>query len=192
MLKKTVCALIGCALGTLPQIALPASAESSYQQSSWFYLGANYGYYKARGGSFDEDNDMLEGMAGFHFTPYLGIEASVLDFGDFGDRLTDAEADGWTAAAILRFPLTGTTGVYAKGGMLFWDASIRRAGDVEEAIDDSDLFYGIGLDFHISRMIGLNAEYVRYELDFGDGGAAALVRGSTDIDAFKLGVRLNF
>ena len=166
MLKKTLCVLVTCTLGAAAPMALPASpATSGYQQSSWLYLGANYGYYKARGGSFDESNDMLEGMVGFHFSPYVGIEASVLDFGDFGDNLTDAEADGWTTAAILRLPLTGTTGIYAKGGMLFWDASVRRAGDVEEAIDDSDLFYGIGLDFHISRMIGLNAEYIRYELD---------------------------
>lgn len=198
MPKKTLHTLIICTLatftlGTIPlaaQAATPASGKS--QKSSWLYLGANYGYYKARGGSFDEDNDMLEGMIGFHFSPYFGIEASVLDFGDFGDRLTDAEADGWTGAAILRLPLTETTGIYAKGGLLFWDASIRRADDAREAIDDSDFFYGVGLDFRVSRLIGINAEYVRYELDFGDGGPAALVRGSTDIDAFKLGVRFNF
>lgn len=190
MLRKVLFALVACGMAAAPLGAREAAAEE--YKSAWFYLGGNYGYYKARGGDFDDETDLIEGAVGFHFTPHLGIEASFIDFGRFGDRLADAEVDGWTAAAILRLPLTDTTGLYAKGGLLFWDAAVSRADDVEEAIDDSDVFYGAGLDFRVSPLISIAVEYVRYEIDIEGPGILAAIRGSTDIDAAKLGVRLTF
>lgn len=185
MLRRTAFVVALCSLGIAPLSAQEGSwtgrdTTATGYKPAWFYVGANYGFYKARGGDFDDDADLIEGMIGFHFTPYVGIEASVIDFGRFGDDLAEADVDGWTGAAVLRFPVTETTGVYAKGGLLFWDAAVERADEVSEAIDDSDFFYGVGLDFWVSPMISLAVEYSRYEVE------------STDIDAAKVGVRLNF
>ena len=188
--RRILFALIVCSMSAVPLAA--REAQAAQYKSSWFYLGGNYGYYKARGGDFDDEADLIEGLVGFQFSPNIGIEASVIDFGRFGDRLSDAEVDGWTVGAVLRLPLTETTAIYAKGGMLFWDAAVRDADDVEEAVDDSDVFYGVGVDFRVSQLIGVNVEYVRYELDIDGSGFATPIRANTDIDAAKIGVRLNF
>lgn len=164
------------------------SASDPAVNDTGIYLGANYGFYKARGGTFDDDNDLPEAVIGISLSRYFAIEASAVDFGRIGGRLIEAEADGWTGSIALRYPLTSTLGIYARGGVLFWDATLRRSGDLEEAVDDSDIFYGVGFDFRISRMLKFIAEYVRYEVDFDESA----LRVETDIDAAKVGLRLIF
>lgn len=183
-----------CAFATLSCLtdeaisAPPNDAESKRNDGGAIYLGANYGFYKSRGGTFDDENDLPEAVIGISISRYFSIEAGAIDFGRVGGRLIEAEADGWTGSVALRYPLTGTLGVYARGGVLFWDATVRRAGNLEEAVDDHDIFYGAGFDFRISRMLKFIAEYVRYEVDFDESA----LRMETDIDAAKVGLRLIF
>lgn len=176
-----------CGMGMAPLLTHADDARGA-DSGPAFYLGANYGYYKARGADFDDDYDLLEGVLGIHFSRYLGIEASVIDFGRIGSPRIEAEVDGWTASAMLRLPVSDTTAIYARGGMLFWDADLRAADDIDEAIDDSDVFYGAGVDFRINRMLRLAVEYVRYEIEFEAGPISV----TTDIDAAKVGLRLTF
>lgn len=164
------------------------SAKSKKGDVGTLYLGANYGFYKTRGGAFDDENNLPEAVIGFNLSRYFAIEAGAVDFGRIGGRLIEAEADGWTGSAAFRLPLTDTLGLYARGGVLFWDATIRRAGDAEEAANDRDIFYGAGFDFRISRMLMFIVEYVRYEIDFDE----SVFRVETDIDAAKVGMRLVF
>jgi OOP family OmpA-OmpF porin len=188
IMSSAICsvAAFSCLENGAAQSAGPtAEAKGS---DTGIYLGANYGFYKARGGTFDDDNDLPEAAIGINLSRYFAIEASAIDFGRIGGRLIEAEADGWTGSLALRYPLTETLGIYARGGVLFWDVTLRRSGDTEDAIDDSDIFYGVGFDFRISRMLKFIAEYVRYEIDFDESA----LRVETDIDAAKVGLRLIF
>ncbi|MDX9739984.1 MAG: outer membrane beta-barrel protein [Gammaproteobacteria bacterium] len=183
-----------CGIAAFPCLANDAASASSGSSAhskndvGTFYLGANYGFYKARGGTFDDENDLPEAVIGINLSRYFAIEASAIDFGRVGGRLIESEADGWTGSIALRYPLTRTLGIYARGGVLFWDATIRRAGNLEEAVDDRDIFYGAGFDFRISRMLKFIVEYARYEVDFDESA----LRVETDIDAAKVGLRLVF
>lgn len=192
MIRKitTALTLLCLSLGLAPLAA--QETRGIGDDRSWLYLGANYGWYKAKGGDFDDDTDLVEGQIGYHFTPAFALEAGYIDFGDFGDRNVEADADGWTAAAVLRFALTDTTALYGKVGMLFWDADVRSADEVSEAVDDSDLFYGAGVDFRFSPLLSLLVEYVRYEIDIDGSDLTPPIRGGPDIDALKAGLRLNF
>lgn len=190
MIRKITSALALFCLALSPLAAQETRGLSD--DRSWLYLGANYGLYKAKGGDFDDETDLIEGQIGYHFSPFFALELGYIDFGEFGDRIAEAEADGWTAAALLRFPLTDTTSLHGKVGMLFWDADVRAADEVSEAVDDSDLFYGVGLDFRVGPMLSLIVEYVRYEIDIDGSNFALPLRGGTDIDALKGGIRLNF
>ena len=193
----TVTVLLCCGIAAFPCFANDGSAGSPAESNDGgskkgdvgrLYLGANYGFYKARGGAFDDENNLPEAVIGINLSRYFAIEASAVDFGRIGGRLIEAEADGWTGSAALRLPLTDTLGLYARGGVLFWDATIRRAGNLDEAVNDRDIFYGAGFDFRISRMLMFIVEYVRYEVDFDE----SVFRATADIDAAKVGMRLVF
>lgn len=190
MPAKILIAFVLCGMSASPLLvhAEDTRDTKSGHTASWLYLGANYGYYKARGADFDDDYDLLEGLIGVNFSRYFGIEASAIDFGRIGSPRIEAEVDGWSGSALLRLPLSASTAIYARGGMLFWDATVRNADSLDEAIDDSDVFYGAGIDFRVNRMLRIAFEYVRYEIDFEAGPISV----DTDIDAAKVGLRLDF
>ncbi|MDR2876943.1 MAG: porin family protein [Chromatiales bacterium] len=179
-------ALLG--MSAMPLLAKSNDNPGSSNAAPHFYLGANYGYYKTPDSKFSNEYDLLEGLIGVNFSRYFGIEASAINFGHIGAAQIEAEVDGWTGSAMLRLPLSNVMAIYARGGMLFWNAKLQRSDSLHETLDDSDMFYGAGIDFRITRMLRFAFEYVRYEIMF----EASPVRVTTDIDAAKLGLRLDF
>lgn len=188
MRGKTMAAMLIMALNALPVLAEDWEDSARASPVGRFFIGVNYGYYKTRGSDFDDDNDLLEAVLGINLSRHFGLEVTAIDLGRIGGRLVDASADGWTGSALVRFPLTRTLGIHARAGMLMWDARLRGPGSLEQKIDDSDFFYGGGLEFYVSRSILLNAEYIRYRLKHERDP----VRVRTDLDAAKVGVRLQF
>ncbi|MEF1211634.1 outer membrane beta-barrel protein, partial [Vibrio alginolyticus] len=56
------------------------------------YVGANYGYLKVDGqDDFDDDSDVIQGLVGYRFNPYLALEGGYIDFGSYGNNLANAE-----------------------------------------------------------------------------------------------------
>src|SRR5690554_3319635 len=141
--------------------ALAVAQSSQDQHATGIYLGANYGGYKARNGDFDDDRDLIEGVAGWQITRYLGIEGNYIDFGKYGNRIAKADVDGYGAAVVGKFPITDSFAIYAKGGHFWWDGSVKVLG-VKRSQEDDSWFYGVGALFQINTAIAITAEYKRY------------------------------
>lgn len=186
-------ALVG---GLTAALLIPAFAVSqNYQDnnaSTGVYIGGNYGGYKARGGDFEDENDLYEVLLGWQISPYLGVEANYTDFGDYGDRFASAEVDGVGAAIVGTFPISDNFGLYAKGGQFWWDGDVKVAG-FREDFDDDSLYYGIGAKLLMTNALHLTAEYKRYDIEF-DGSEFPLPPrdDETDLDTLTVGMRYTF
>lgn len=174
--------------------SMAAKAQSQYRSGSdsHIYVGGNYGVYKDRGGDFDEDDDFTELLVGIQANSFLGIEASYLNFGEFSGNIGSADVDGYDLALVGRLPLTDSFGLFAKGGLLFWEVDTKVAG-IKRDYDGDDPFVGVGADFKVTDNLIVALEYDRYRIDLDDsnlpnpGG-----NWDGDMDTMKLGARLAF
>jgi len=172
--------------------ALLFAAGASADPESGLYAGGNYGGFKARGGDFKDDHDLLEGVVGWQIIPHLAIEGNYINFGKYGNSAASAEVDGYGASVVGRLPLTDSFSIYAKGGMFWWDADVKVLG-VKRSQSDESPFYGVGAAFHITPALGLIAEYKRFEMDYERRDFPVAPRNSnTDLDTLTVGVRFNF
>jgi outer membrane protein OmpA-like peptidoglycan-associated protein len=118
-------------------------------------------------------------FAGWRFNRYLAVGASYVDLGELqasGDSIdepnfTDTiEADAmeaWVAAFLPigdRFSLFGTVGAFN------WDQEVTYADDngtFNGSTDGTDMTYGVGANYAVTRRIGVHAAYSWYP-DVGD------------------------
>lgn len=173
-----------------PALALAQSSQDLHETG--IYLGANYGGYKARGGDFDDEKDLIEGVAGWQITRYLGVEGNYIDFGKYGNRAAKADVSGYGAAVVGKFPITDNLAIYAKGGHFWWDGSVKVL-NVRRSQDDDSWFYGLGAVFQVNQAIGITAEYKRYDIEYDRKKFPVPPNSSdTDIDTVTVGVRVTF
>lgn len=134
----------------------------------------------------DDDRVSWKAFGGMSFAPGLALEGQYIDFGKSKGSVTEADADGWTAALVAGIPL-GAIQPYAKAGALFWDVDARAQGPINTfryGDDGTDFFWGVGAEFAFSPAVALRIEYERYTLDGSDI--------ETDIDAASAGLRFSF
>lgn len=191
-LKKSA---LGFLVGTVGIASLAplsyAAPGTSEDQETKFYVGGNYGGFKARGGDFEDENDLIEGVLGVRVSPYFSVEGAYTYFGEFGD-VADADLDGLSLAGAVRLPVSDTFGVYLKGGYLWWEADVE-AGALDDSIDGEEPFYGAGVDFKVSDHVNLALEYLRYEVDLSDSDLPDAVDDyEADMDAVKVGAKFLF
>lgn len=174
--------------GLLTLTSGAALAQSS-DDDAHVYIGGSYGGFKASGGEFDDEKDLIEVSFGGFFNPYLGLEASGTYFGEYGGDLATAEAEGYGMALIGRVPLSDTWGLYAKGGQFFWEASIDTPFGSAET-DGDDPFFAAGTDVDLASNLSMIIEYSRYQIDTELEELEGVE--DTDLDTVKVGVRLEF
>lgn len=161
----------------------------------------------AASSSGEEDRDTaFKVFLGYRFNPYFAIEGALNSMGDFqargsatdaafGDTLsvtTDVDFFAFSLAAVGHLPVGRTVSLYGKAGLFVWDMDLTERerltgfGVVRTATatdDGTDLFYGAGVEWDVSRQIALRAEWERYN-DVGEGSIA----GETDLDAIGVSV----
>ena len=153
------------------------------QADSGFYLGAAYGSLDIEddGGSFDEDTAPYKIMGGYIFdVPAfdLAVEVAYNDFGSQEDnaQLVSLDADGLSGYVVGGIDF-GIFGMFAKLGMVSWDADI--SGLISGSEDGTDPAYGVGLRLTFSSL----ETRLEYELFDFDG---------VDVDMVSLGVLWRF
>jgi hypothetical protein len=132
--------------------------------------------------SLDDDFDGLEIndngtafriVAGWRFNEHFALEGGYHNFGDFeqsftedGDPLSVAlSADGFTLGAAGNIPLSERFSLMGRAGMFFWDGNAEINNVSEATPEDTNLFFGAGLNFQLSQKLQLTGDWTRYDLD---------------------------
>ena len=154
-------------------LALPAAAADN-----GFYLGASVGQSDIKIDQDLEDIDFSGGdtsfkvFAGFRFITFLGVEGSYVDLGapsEFNEVIDgniETDIAGYDGFVVGYLPL-GIADIFAKVGVIAWDASISGQIDgvtERQAEDGTDPAYGIGVQFRISSF-AIRAEFEYFDID---------------------------
>jgi hypothetical protein len=147
------------------------------EADSGFYLGGSVGQagveVEDTSGiqplSFDEEDFAWKAFGGYNFdlpVINLAIEGGYVNLGSPSGELlglaTKIDVEGIDVFGVLGINI-GPLGVFAKYGMVSWDAEITIEG-ISEAEDGSDPAYGIGAKIAIGS-IDLRAEYEVFDIE---------------------------
>lgn len=188
--------LTGLSLTVMASSAAYAQVtNNTIQDHEGFYVGGNYGYLKVDGqDDFDDDNDMWQGLVGYRFSRYFAVEGSYVDFGDYGNGLSRADTDGYTAAVKGMLPVTENIALFVKGGQLWWESDYDVQG-FGGSYDDESLFIGAGVNYAITPNFSINAEYTIYDADLDADELSENLSDTdfdTDLKQASLGVEYRF
>jgi hypothetical protein len=149
--------LTGFFLG-LPTLAV-AGADSG------FYIGAGVGDASVKDSGFDESDSAYKIFGGYNFGVIplvdLAVEASYADFGSPSVGGTSVEVSGLDAFGLAGLSF-GPFGIFAKAGVISWDADVTGATTSSKSGTDSA--YGIGARFAIGSF-AVRAEYEYFDLE---------------------------
>ncbi len=123
--------------------------------------------------NLDEEDFGWKLMAGYNFdfaVITLGVEADYVDFGKpSGDVLgsqLEVDANGFAGFGTAGFDL-GPVGVFAKLGVISWDASFSVDGFDAGSDDGTDPAYGVGVKFGLAS-VEIRGEYEIYDIEDSD------------------------
>lgn len=169
----------------------PARADQS--EDHGLYLGAAYGMVRVEDSDFDDDNDFGQLFAGFQFLPFLGIEATYYDFGEYGNAFANADTEATSLAVTGRLPLTGVVAVYAAFGPVWWETDVN-VGPFSGNYHGKDLRFGTGISFELSPNLDLRAQYDWIDVDLDDSDLTSTSPGDFDSEmhTVSLGFKLQF
>lgn len=185
------------ALLTASVFAFPALA-----QDTGFYIGGHLGQSKAKdacdgvsgpGISCDDKDTAWRLLGGYQLNRNLAIEGAYTDLGEVSASgpggSASAEANALELVGVGTLPLANAFSVYGKAGIY--------RGEVEGRVDtalisgsdkdtNTDLTFGAGVKFDMTRNVALRAEWQRYKDMGGDD------TGESDMDVLSVGVLYRF
>jgi OOP family OmpA-OmpF porin len=151
-----------------------------------FYAGASIGQATMDGCDgltrCDDEDTSWKVFGGWELNRNIAIEAAWVDLGEvsgsMGGSAASIEVDGWVLAGKGMLPINEQFGVFAKLGMIMWDA---EGGGAASGIDDdgTDLIYGLGAQYMFTDRFGVVGEWEWYDID-------------TDVDLFSIGAFIKF
>jgi OOP family OmpA-OmpF porin len=139
----------------------------------------------------DDSSEGLKLFGGYNFNEYFAAELAYVDLGevtvsfdgisnDVPQMLLDAGGllpvlgDGFSVAAVGRYPFGERFAIFGKVGAYFWEAdlAIDVTGGItatgNPTVDGTDVVYGVGGDLYLGDLFGLRLEWERYALDPND------------------------
>lgn len=148
--------------------AVAANADSG------FYVGGSVGTaateLDVEDVEFDEDDFAWKGFGGFNFdlaVVDLAVEGGYVNFGSPGANVSgldiDIDLDALTGFGLVGIEL-GPIGVFAKAGLVSWDAEATIDGIGSNDDSGTDPAYGVGARFSIGS-VELRAEYELFDID---------------------------
>lgn len=160
--------------------------------------------------SADDSDIGLRFFGGYRITPNWGVEFGFTTFGTFKQRFDNSgsvavynyDASALTAALAVHLPLGGGVSVNGRAGLAFAAANLNLAVDNGTATPrycdndwwyddctsvDTNLFWGLGLQFDINPRWGIRLDYDNY----GTVGEQ-YESGRADLEQWSLNVLFNF
>jgi len=157
-------------------LALPAAAQSVREDDTPHVYG---------GGSVGRnDNSEISWslFGGYQANRWLGAEFGYRDLGRLTIGGVTVDSNAWELVGVGRVPLFDRLSAYGKlGGYM----GRSHGGGFNE--NNTDLTYGLGVEYGFTRNSALRGEWQRYT-DLGGGGFGA----KNDLDVASLGVIYRF
>lgn len=179
---------------TVSAVSVPAAwAEDSLERDrSGPYISGSYGGYKAHGGEFEDENDLLGLGLGYQFNEFFALEAEYIDFGNFGEDEVEGKLKGASLSAVGRLPLTESFGVYGKAGAFASAFDVDAFGE-GETYDEVSPFVGAGVDFRVTPQLTAFAEYNRYNVDIDESDFnGQITNDGPEFDTGRVGLKFQF
>jgi outer membrane protein OmpA-like peptidoglycan-associated protein len=145
--------------------------------------------------SLDDTDTGYRVFGGWRFNKYFAVGVSYLDLGELqasGDSVlepnfTDSiEATGYEAWMAAFWPLGERFSLFGTLGAFSWDQDVDYADDLgpfNGSSDGTDLTYGAGVNFAITKHFGMHATYTFYP----DVGSIADTGHRNDRDFYGIG-----
>lgn len=174
-------------------VALPAAGQTTaddrawrmpYQSGFWGHAGISAGRSELdvdcpSGISCDTKDTLLRAYAGGRFNNALGLEAGLIDFGEWDIAGGKADAWGLDLALVAGFPIGANSAVFGKVGGIYAETDTPLGDE-----DGLGARFGIGAQIGLTTNLALRADLDRYKLDF--------VGGEEDVDSLTLGLQYTF
>lgn len=181
-MKRISIALLGAVALAL---ALPAAAQSNWMSS--VYVGGAVGQSKFKdacnGLANCDDKDTSWGLfAGYQFGRTFGAELGYHDLGSASIPGASVDGKALELVGVGALPLGNQFSVYGKLGGYRGEL---KGGGIKET--NTDLTYGLGVQWDFTRNLGVRGEWQRYPNmgggDFGD---------ETDVDVLRVAALWRF
>ena len=159
---------------TLLGLGVLFSANANADES--LTLGASIGYVNIKndnpGFDFDANDTGYKFYANYTFSSNLAIEGGYVDFGSPEDIVGgfpgEIDASGWNIYGVGNVPLSDDVNVFAKAGVVAWEADSIIDGFLVNADDGTDLALGFGARWNSSASFGIRAEVDWFDIDEAD------------------------
>ncbi len=154
--------------------AVAAPATSALAADNGIYIGGSVGQANIKerddftGLQLDGDDTGFKAIVGIRPLDFLGFELNYVDLGRSKDTVAGvdltADAKGIDAFAVgfLGLPFMD---LFAKAGVISWDAKVSARGLGSLSDDGQDFAWGLGAQVHFGSA-ALRAEYEKF--DIGD------------------------
>jgi hypothetical protein len=161
----------------LLSLAAPANARDS--DLPGFYVGGAIG----RGNvqledtdtpeDFDSNDTSFKLIAGYRIIDWVAVEVNYASYGQPDDTVfglgLEAELDALSASAIGLLPL-GDFDLFARGGLAYWDVSLRASRFGTEVSEDNvDPLFGFGAQYRAGN-VAIRLEWEAMLLGIDDDG----------------------
>ena len=180
MKTKYLIAALGLAAGAF---ALPASAQMSMPALSSAYIGGSLGQsevdFDCEGDPCDKKDGSWRIFGGYQFNRHFSAELGYANLGEAtvdlapGARLT-LETTAWDLSAIGAFPV-GPVSIFGRLGLYRAEVEASILGFSADA-DNTGLTWGLGVQYDVTKNLGIRAEWQQYNDVEDDVGAEADVR----------------
>jgi len=234
--QRTIRSLVlaACALAALP--------AASQETEAGFYVGLGVGessfdiekseldgvvldalfssglFVTSNASTFEDSDTSLTLFAGYHFNPYIAVEAGYVDLGTAEYRSTgtvnppgpvisapsavdiDVESKGITVAALGSLPLGGGFDLHGHLGFLFAETDLSvivrggpAVGTGGDSLDSIGGYFGAGAGFNVGDHWSLSLDWTRYDnVSDEDEDDDARTEAGFDIDAVSFSAMFRF
>lgn len=155
--------------------AMTLSAGAIAQQAdTGLYLGGSIGQSEFA----DEEDTAWKISAGYQINRMFAVELGYTNLGEVDVPGGTAEGTALEVIGLAKFPVGSQFSIYGLAG--FANVEVDVSGPFSAASDDStELTFGIGGQYDVSRNLGLRVQWQRYDTD-------------EEVDVLSLGVVWKF
>lgn len=166
---------------SLALLSLSLLTPAVQAQEGYFGIGLGTASYSED--DFEESDTGLNLFVGFTPNENIGLEISYTDFGkqegDYYGYDASVEVTGLGFSAVGFLPVSDNVDLFAKVGMLSWDADVEL-GSLYGSDDGTDLMFGFGATIKLSEQFSLRGAWDFVDLDGGD------------LDMLSINAQINF